>query len=168
MKLFPDEAADIVRYQTGALVAFLKAEGAELDHIKPHGSLYGMSSRDPEMAEAIAVVAADYEVPIFGIPNSEHEKAADKLGVPSVAEFYVDLKYRNDGSLIVARRPHATPVDEARERAVRALRDGGAIADDGTEFPIRVDSVCVHSDTPNAVEIASTVREVLTELKLAA
>ncbi|GEE03671.1 LamB/YcsF family protein [Gordonia spumicola] len=168
MKLFPDEAADIVRYQTGALVAFLKAEGGSLDHIKTHGSLYGMTSKDAEMAEAVAAVAAEYGVPIFGIPNSEHERAANKIGVPFVAEFYVDLNYRNDGSLIVARRPHATPVDEARERAVRALRDGVAIADDGTEFPIRVDSVCVHSDTPNAVEIATTVREVLTELRLAA
>ncbi|MBF6247913.1 LamB/YcsF family protein, partial [Nocardia elegans] len=94
MKLFPDEAADIVRYQVGALVAFLKAEGGALDHIKAHGSLYGMSSRDPELAEAIATVAAEYEVPIFGIADSEHEKAAQNLGVPFVAEFYVDLGYR--------------------------------------------------------------------------
>lgn len=161
MKLFPDEAADIVRYQTGALVAFLKAEGGELDHIKPHGSLYGMASRDAELAEAVTAVAADYGVPIFGIPNSESEKAADKLGVPFVAEFYVDLNYNADGGLIVARRPHATPVDEARERATRALRDGIATAVTGEEFPIRVDSICVHSDTPNAVEIATVVREVL-------
>lgn len=168
MKLLPEEAADIVRYQTGALVAFLDAAGTRLDHIKAHGSLYGMSSKDAELAEAITGVAADYGVPIFGIPNSEHERAATKLGVPFVAEFYVDLKYRSDGSLLVARRPHATPVDEARERAIRALRDGIAISDDGKEFPIRVDSVCVHSDTPNAIEIATTVRDVLTQLDLAA
>ncbi|MGV9739413.1 5-oxoprolinase subunit PxpA [Nocardia farcinica] len=161
MKLFPDEAADIVRYQVGALVAFLKAEGGALDHIKAHGSLYGMSSRDPELAEAIATVAAEYEVPIFGIADSEHEKAAQKLGVPFVAEFYVDLGYRADGSLIVARRPHATPVAEATERARKALVDGIATAVTGEEFAMRVDSICVHSDTPNAVEIAQAVRDVL-------
>ncbi|SLH35203.1 LamB/YcsF family protein [Mycobacteroides abscessus subsp. abscessus] len=161
MKLFPDEAADIVRYQVGALVAFLKAEGGTLDHIKAHGSLYGMSSRDPELAEAIATVAAEYEVPIFGIADSEHEKAAQKLGVPFVAEFYVDLGYRADGSLIVARRPHATPVAEATERARKALVDGIATAVTGEEFAMRVDSICVHSDTPNAVEIAQAVRDVL-------
>ncbi|SUA42772.1 5-oxoprolinase subunit PxpA [Nocardia africana] len=164
MKLFPDEAADIVRYQVGALVAFLKAEGAPLHHIKAHGSLYGMSSRDPELAEAIASVAAEYEVPIFGIPNSQHEKAAEKLGVPFFAEFYVDLGYRADGSLIVARRPHATPVEEATERARRALTDGIATAVTGEEFPVRVDTVCVHSDTPNACEIARAVRNVLSSL----
>ncbi|MBF6185683.1 MULTISPECIES: 5-oxoprolinase subunit PxpA [Nocardia] len=161
MKLFPDEAADIVRYQVGALVAFLKAEGGALDHIKAHGSLYGMSSRDPELAEAIATVAAEYEVPIFGIADSEHEKAAQNLGVPFVAEFYVDLGYRADGSLIVARRPHATPVAEATERARKALVDGIATAVTGEEFAMRVDSICVHSDTPNAVEIAQAVRDVL-------
>ncbi|VFA96921.1 5-oxoprolinase subunit PxpA [Nocardia cyriacigeorgica] len=164
MKLFPDEAADIVRYQVGALVAFLKAEGGTLDHIKAHGSLYGMSSRDPELAEAITAVAAEYEVPIFGIPNSEHENAAQKLGVPFVAEFYVDLGYRADRSLIVARRPHATPVEEATERARRALTEGVATAVTGEEFPIRVDSVCVHSDTPNAIDIAQAVRNVLSSL----
>lgn len=168
IKLFPDEAADIVRYQVGALVAFLKAEGAPLDHIKPHGSLYGMSSRDTELAMAIAAVAAEYEVPIFGIPNSEHEKAAAQVGVPFVAEFYVDLKYRADGSLIVARRPHATPVEEAKQRAVRALTEGVATAASGEDFPIRVDSICVHSDTPNAVEIATTVREVLSSVTVSA
>ncbi|MBB3664495.1 UPF0271 protein [Prauserella sediminis] len=161
MKLLPDEAEDIVRYQVGVIVAFLRAEGAELDHIKAHGSLYGMSAREPEIAEAVARVAADYEVPLFGIASSEHEKAARKLDVPFVAEFYVDLGYRADGSLIVARRPHATPVDEATERAKRALADGIATAVTGEEFAIRVDSICVHSDTPNAVDIAKAVRGVL-------
>ncbi|MEU4837491.1 5-oxoprolinase subunit PxpA [Nocardia testacea] len=164
MKLFPDEATDIVRYQVGALVAFLEAEGGVLDHIKAHGALYGMSSRDPELAEAVALVAADYEVPIFGIAGTEHEAAADKIGVPFVAEFYVDLGYRADGTLIVARRPHATPVGEATERARRALGDGIATAVTGEEFPIRVDSICVHSDTPNAIEIAQAVRNVLSTL----
>jgi len=164
MKLYPDEAADIVRYQVGALVGFLKAEGAPLDHIKPHGSLYGMAARDPEIAEAIAKVAAEYEVPLFGMANTEHEKAANKVGVPFVAEFYVDLGYNADGSLIIARRPHATPVAEATERAKRALVDGLATAVTGETFPMRVDSVCVHSDTANAVEIAQAVRDVLSSL----
>ncbi|WP_063057403.1 5-oxoprolinase subunit PxpA [Nocardia sienata] len=164
MKLFPDEATDIVRYQVGALVAFLKAEGGVLDHIKAHGALYGMSSRDPELAEAVARVAAEYEVPIFGIAGTEHETAAGKIGVPFVAEFYVDLGYRADGTLIVARRPRATPVDEATKRAHRALGEGIATAVTGEEFPIRVDSICVHSDTPNAIEIAQAVRNVLSTL----
>ncbi|WP_040586982.1 5-oxoprolinase subunit PxpA [Sciscionella marina] len=164
MTLFPEETEDIVRYQVGAVAAFLKAEGAPLDHIKTHGALYGMSSRQPQLAEAITRVAADYEVPVFGIGASEHEKAARKLGIPFVAEFYVDLGYDADGGLIVARRPRATPVDEATERAQQALIHGVATAVTGEPFPIQVDSICVHSDTPNAVEIARTVRQVMSEV----
>ncbi|KQU01931.1 lactam utilization protein LamB [Rhodococcus sp. Leaf7] len=161
MKLDPSEAADIVRYQVGALVAFLRSEGAPLHHIKPHGSLYGLAARDADIAAAIASVAADYEVPLFGMAGTEHERAAAKYDVPFVAEFYVDLNYRADGSLVITRRPHATPIDEARERARRALEDGVATAITGEDFPMRVDSICVHSDTPNAVQIAEAVREVL-------
>lgn len=161
MKLFPDEAEDLVRYQVGALLAFLKAEGGQLDHIKAHGSLYGMTARDAELAEAIARVAADYGVPVFGMAGTEHETAAKKVGIPFVAEFYVDLGYRADGSLIIARQPHTTPVDEARDRATRAVTKGTAVAVTGEEFPVRVDSICVHSDTPNAVEVATAVRDAL-------
>lgn len=161
MKLFPDEAADIVRYQVGALVAFLKSEGAPLDHIKAHGSLYGMSAREADLAEAITRVAIDYEVPIFGLHGSEHEKAAQKFGVPFVGEFYVDLDYRADGSLIVSRQPGAVQVDQARDRAINALTKGAVTAVTGEEVPVTFDSICVHSDTVNAVEVATAIRDVL-------
>jgi UPF0271 protein len=165
MKLERDETADLVRYQVGALVGFLHDAGAPLDHIKPHGSLYGMAARQPEIMDAVCDVAVQYEVPVFGMANTEHEKVARRRGVPFVAEFYVDLGYRADGSLIIARRPHATPSEEARVRATRALTEGIAIAVDGEEFPMRVDSICVHSDTPNAIEIAQICREVINSLQ---
>ncbi|GAA3664256.1 LamB/YcsF family protein [Nocardioides ginsengisoli] len=161
MKLQRDETADIVRYQVGSLVGFLDAEGLPLDHIKPHGALYGMAARDEEIMDAICDVAVQYEVPVFGMAGTAHERVADKRGVPFVAEFYVDLGYRADGSLIIARRPRATPVEEARARALKALTEGLATADTGEDFPMRVDSVCVHSDTPNAVEVTEAVRAVI-------
>lgn len=161
MKLQRDETADLVRYQVGALVSFLDAEGIPLDHIKPHGALYGMAARDEDIMDAICDVAVQYEVPVFGMAGTAHERAADKRGVPFVAEFYVDLGYRADGSLIIARRPRATPVEEARARALKALTEGLATADTGEDFPMRVDSVCVHSDTPNAVEVTEAVRAVI-------
>lgn len=165
MRLERDEAADLVRYQVGALVGFLGDAGAPLDHIKPHGSLYGMAARQPEIMDAVCDVAVQYEVPVFGMAGTEHERVAQKRGVPFVAEFYVDLGYRADGSLIIARRPHATPPEEARMRATRALVEGVAIAVDGEEFPMRVDSICVHSDTPNAVEIGRICREVIDSMR---
>ncbi|RYF53634.1 MAG: 5-oxoprolinase subunit PxpA [Comamonadaceae bacterium] len=164
MKLERDEAADLVRYQVGALVGYLAAERVQLDHIKPHGALYGMAARDEEIMDAVCDVAVQYEVPVFGMAGTAHERVAEKRGVPFLAEFYVDLGYRADGSLIIARRPRATPVEEAAERARIALTEGYATADTGEKIPMRVETICVHSDTPNAVEVAQAVRNVLSSL----
>lgn len=161
MRLERDETADLVRYQVGALVGFLHAVGAPLDHIKPHGSLYGMAARDEDIMDAVCDVAVQYGVPVFGMAGTAHERVALKRGVPFVAEFYVDLGYRADGSLIIARRPRATPVEEAAQRARKALTERLATADTGEDIPMRVDSICVHSDTPNAVDVAHAVRDVI-------
>lgn len=161
MKLFPEEVRDIVRYQVGALVGFLKAEGIELDHIKPHGSLYGMVARDEELMNAICDVALDYDVSIFGMAGTTHERVTKSRGVRFVPEFYVDLEYRADGSLIIARRPHATPIEVATKRATLAVTEGVAIAENGDRIPMKFDSICVHSDTPGAVGVAGAIRKVL-------
>src|SRR5690606_25036677 len=97
----------------------------------------------------------------FGMAGTAHERVAAQRGIPFVAEFYVDLGYRADGSLIIARRPHATPPELAAERARLALTEGVAIADTGERLPMRVDSICVHSDTPNAIDVATAVRRVI-------
>jgi UPF0271 protein len=161
MKLTPDEVRDIVLYQVGALSAFLKAEGMPLDHIKPHGSLYGMVARDEQLMEAVCDVAEIYQVPVFGMAGTTHEVVANRRGVPFVGELYVDLAYRADGSLIIVRRPHATPPEVAAERALRGLAEGCVIADTGEAVPVRFDSICVHSDTPGAVGAAQAVRAVV-------
>jgi 5-oxoprolinase (ATP-hydrolysing) subunit A len=161
MKLLPEEVREIVRYQVGALKAFLDAEGVALDHIKPHGSLYGMVGRDEELMDAVCDVAVQYGVPVFGMAGTAHERVAERRGVGFVAEFYVDLGYRADGTLIIARRPKATPPDLAAERARVALSEGVTHADTGERLQMRFDSICVHSDTPNAPEVAAAVRGVL-------
>jgi 5-oxoprolinase (ATP-hydrolysing) subunit A len=161
MKLFPEEVRDIVLYQVGALSAFLAAEGLALDHIKPHGSLYGMVARDEQLMDAVCDVAVQYEVPVYGMAGTAHEEVAKRRGVGFVSEFYVDLGYRADGSLIIPRRPSATPPEVAVARARRALADGVTEADTGERVPVRVESICVHSDTPNAVDVATAVRREL-------
>jgi len=163
MKLDAEEVRDIVLYQVGALVSFLKAEGVPLSHIKPHGSLYGMVSRDPELMASVCDVAEIYQVPVYGMAGTAHEQVAKSRGIPFVAELYVDLAYRADGTLIIIRRPHATPPDLAAERARRGVVDGQIKAETGELLQVRFDSICVHSDTPNAVEVAAAVRAVVTE-----
>lgn len=164
MKLDRGETADLVRYQVGALVAFLRAHGAPLDHLKPHGSLYGMAARQEDIADAICDVAHDYEVSIYGMAGTLHESVAARRGVPFVSEVYVDLTYRADGSLIIARRPSATPPELATARARLAITEGVVESDTGERVSVRPDSICVHSDTPNAPEVARAVRAVVDEL----
>ena len=161
MKLYPEEVRDIIRYQVGALKAFLDAEGLPLSHIKPHGSLYGMVARDEALMDAVCDVAAQYAVPVYGMAGTAHEQVAERRGVGFVAEFYVDLGYRADGSLIIPRRPAATPPDLAAERARLALSEGTTHASTGEPLTVRFDSICVHSDTPNAVAVATAVRQVI-------
>jgi UPF0271 protein len=163
MKMEPSEVRDLILYQVGALSGFLKAHGVALDHIKPHGSLYGMVAREESLMDAVCDVAELYEVPVYGMANTWHEKVARRRGVPFVAELYVDLAYRSDGSLIIIRRPHATPVEVAAERARRGLVDGLILTDTDDLVPVTFDSICVHSDTPNAVDVARVIRAVVDE-----
>jgi 5-oxoprolinase (ATP-hydrolysing) subunit A len=163
MKLEAEEVRDLVMYQVGALSAFLKAVGIPLHHIKPHGSLYGMVARDEALMDAVCDIAELYQVPVYGMANTIHEKVATRRGVPFVSELYVDLGYRADGSLIIQRRPHATPLDVAAERTRRALVDHEVTADTGESVPMRFETICIHSDTPNAIDVARTVRAVVDE-----
>ena len=161
MKLFAEEVRDLVLYQVAAVKGFLDAEGVPLDHIKPHGSLYGMVGRDEDLMDAVCDVAVMYGVPVYGMTGTAHERVTARRGVDFVGEYYVDLRYRPDGTLIIPRRPQATPPDVAAGRARLAMAEGVTETEDGSRIPVRFDSVCVHSDTPNAVDVASAVREVI-------
>ena len=161
MKLDADEVRDIIFYQVGALSAFLRAEGIPLNHIKPHGSLYGMVARDPALMESVCDVAEVYGVGVYGMANTNHETVAQARGIPFTAELYVDLAYRADGSLIIVRRPKATPPEVAAERARLGVEEASILTESGDLIPVRFDSICVHSDTPNAVDVARAVRSVV-------
>ncbi len=161
MRLEPDEVRDLVLYQVGALVAFLDAEGLALDHIKPHGSLYGMLARDAALTDAVCDVAVQYAVPLYGLAGTAHQTVASARGVDFVAEFYVDLGYAANGQLLITRRPHPTSPDVAAARARLALSHSAVIAETGEQLSVEFDSICVHSDTPTAVQVAGAVRAVL-------
>jgi UPF0271 protein len=120
-----------------------------------------MVARDAELMDAVCDVARLYDVPVYGMAGTCHEEVCRARDVPFVAELYVDLPYRADGSLVIPRRPGRTPPELAAERARRGLTAGTVQAVTGEELPIRVDSICVHSDTPNAPEVAAAVLDVL-------
>jgi 5-oxoprolinase (ATP-hydrolysing) subunit A len=162
MKMDPEELTACIIYQVGALKGFLETNGMELNHIKPHGSLYGVSSRDEAVANAVADAAEAFGgVPLMGMANTVHEDVYTKRGLPFLAEYYTDLDYTDEGGLIITREHVAHDPDKAAAGAVRAVTEGKATSINGKEIPVRADSVCVHSDTPGAVELAAAVHAAL-------
>lgn len=161
MKIPRAELADIIIYQVGALKGFLDAEGMALNHIKPHGVLYGMAARQEEVAHAVCDAAEVFRVPLFGMAGTLHEKVYGARGMPFVSEFYADLDYDGDGRLIITREHAAVDPQEAAAKSVRAVEEGKVRSVAGNDVPVRAEAVCVHSDTPNAVAIARAVREAL-------
>ena len=158
MKMAREEMTNCLIYQIGALMGFLRAEGMELNHIKPHGSLYGMAARQEEIAHAVCDAADIFGVPLLGMTGTLHETIYPARGHGFVAEFYADLEYRPDGSLIVTREHEAKDPDLMAARCLRAITEGRGVAIDGSDIAVRCDSICIHSDTPNALDIARAVR----------
>ncbi len=148
MKMDPEELTDCLIYQIGALKAFLDAEGMALNHIKPHGALYGMAARSEEIANAICDAADVFKVPLLGMARTKHEEIYTKRGFTFVPEFYVDLDYDKDGRLIITREHVAWDPEIAAKRTVRAITEKKVKTVDGNDIPMRADCICVHSDTP--------------------
>jgi UPF0271 protein len=158
MKISREEMANCIIYQVGALKGFLEAEGMELNHIKPHGSLYGMAARQEHIAHAVCDAADVFKVPLLGMTGTLHETVYPQRGHSFAAEYYADLDYADDGSLIVTREHDAKDAAEAARRCVRAIEDGLTQTIGGKDVKVTCESICVHSDTPNAVEITNAVR----------
>ncbi|MCA1242086.1 5-oxoprolinase subunit PxpA [Stappia stellulata] len=157
MKIERDEMFNIILYQIGALTGFLQAAGLALSHLKPHGALYGMATREEHIAHAIADAAEIFDVPVLGLAGTLHEEVYRARGVGFLAEFFADLDYGDDGSLIITREHHAVDPQVAARRTVSAVREGRVPSINGNPVPVRAETVCIHSDTPNAVEIARAV-----------
>ncbi len=161
MKMQREELAACITYQVGALKAFLDAEGMPLNHIKPHGALYVAASRDANVAHAVADAVELFNVPVMGMPNTLHEKIYQERGLKFLAEYYTDLQYNDDGSLILTRVHEAVDPMLAAENCIRVIKEGVAPSANGKMIPMRADCICVHSDTPGAVELARVVRDKL-------
>ena len=159
MKIDREELANIIVYQVGALKAFLDAEGMTMNHIKPHGSLYGMAARLEHVAQAVCDAADVFQVPLFGMINCLHEEVYQARGHEFIAEYYADLPYRDDGGLIITREHDAVDPQEAAARSLRAVQEGKTKSINDNDVAVRADCICVHSDTPNAVEVAQAIRE---------
>jgi 5-oxoprolinase (ATP-hydrolysing) subunit A len=157
-----DLVADVV-YQIGALQAIAGASGSAVSYVKPHGALYNtiVTNREQAAAVAEAVGLVDATLPVLGMAGSVFFDEAARLGLPTVAEAFADRAYRPDGRLVSRREPGAVLDDPAAiaERVVAMVSSGQTTAVDGTQIAVSVESICVHGDSPGAVETATAVRD---------
>jgi 5-oxoprolinase (ATP-hydrolysing) subunit A len=167
MDMDADELTAAILYQAGALKVFLDEQDMPLTHLKPHGALYGRAARDEATAHAVAGAAEVLGVPVLGMAGTQHESVYTAHGLEFLAEYYADLDYADDGSLVITRKHAAYDPEQVRERVVRVFTEGVAVAQSGREIPMRADCVCVHSDTPNAPDLARAVSEGLREAQKA-
>ena len=162
----PAELTAEIIYQIGALDALARVAGSRVSYVKPHGALYNTITlhRDQARAVATAVHSLDPQLPVLGLSGSAFLDEAQQLGLRTVAEAFADRAYTPEGRLVSRREPGAVLHDPAEiaDRVAGMVRDGRVRAVDGDLIPVTVESVCVHGDSPGAVQIARAVRDRLT------
>ncbi len=165
LKVKPEEAKAYIKYQVGALMAFTKAQGIKMQHVKPHGAFYNMAAVDDKLAAAICegIYEVDPSLILLGLAGSAHIRAAKAVGLRAASEVFADRAYMEDGTLVPRTMPGAMVHDRelAIARTVRMVKEGCVEAITGKIIPIQADSICVHGDNPDAIGFVNKIRDTL-------
>jgi UPF0271 protein len=164
MAMSREELRNTILYQVGALNAFVKSENMKLSHLKPHGALYGMAARQEAAAMAVIDVAKIYNLPIYGMENSTQHILAIKHNVNFIAEFFADLDYKPDGQIIISKKHHKLNAKDVRAKIRDAVLYNRVKTTEGNYISTKVETICVHSDTPNAQELVIEIADELSNL----
>ena len=163
MSVEPEEAKNDVIYQVGALSAF--TAGGKLQHVKPHGAMYNQAVSDEALARAIceAVLEVDEDMVLLVLAGSPWERTAADMGLRVAREIFADRAMNPDGSLVSRSREGSVihDVEEVVERSLRMVTESRAVAITGEEMEVEAESLCLHGDTPGAVEMAKTLERQL-------
>ncbi|MDP9911481.1 UPF0271 protein [Variovorax boronicumulans] len=161
-----DLRADVI-YQIGALKGLAAAAGTAVRYVKPHGALYNTIAHDERQARDViaALREIDADLVLVALAGSPLVGWAEAQGLRVVAEAFADRAYTPQGTLVSRREPGAVLHDagDVAERMLRLANEGTVTAIDGSVVRIRADSICVHGDSPGAVEMARRVRERLVQ-----
>ena len=161
MALSPQEAADACVYQYGALRAFAEGAGAAVQHVKAHGALYGLTLREPDVADAIADAVHARGMITVLLAGSTADRVAAR-GVRVAREAFADLEYNDDGTIIIEPDPPPKDPRACAEKALGILR-GSVTSTNGTEIAVDADTICIHGDRPNGVEVAEAITRAFAE-----
>jgi UPF0271 protein len=159
------EIENLVAYQIGALQGVAALAGHRVTHVKAHGALSNVACEDDMTARAIAaaIKAVDRNLMFVVLANSKLVDAGEAAGLPLVHEVFADRAYEDNGSLVSRKKPGAVlhEPDAIADRVVRMVQDGAVVSVTGKVIKMRTDTVCIHGDTPGAVEIGRKVRQSL-------
>jgi UPF0271 protein len=162
VELAQDELFADVLYQIGALEALARTVGGLVAYVKPHGALYNEMMVDAELAQTVVSAILSYRptLPLLVLPGSVAQRIAQEAGLPNFSEGFADRAYEPDGRLVSRNRPGAVLHDptEVAARALRMVREGTVVTIDGSVLVLDVATICLHGDTPGAVEMAQAVR----------
>jgi 5-oxoprolinase (ATP-hydrolysing) subunit A len=166
MDVSPDEIHDELIYQLGALREFARYFDMEVQHVKPHASLYMRAARDEEISRAIieAIQKVDPDLLIYCMQASVTYELAKKMDQPVATEFFADRDYNDEGQIVFTRKvTEELDPEEVGDRVVRAITEGKVTTESGKDIDIPSDSICVHSDTPGAARLAEAIVRKLKE-----
>lgn len=167
LEMTPEEIEAFTLYQVAALAGFVHATGAELVHVKPHGALYNFAAKNREAAAAIARGVARFskELVLVGLAGSLMGAAAAEAGLKAASEGFPERGYNPDGSLMSRRLPGAVidSPEEAAAQALRLAREGIKVSEGENQGVFRVDTLCIHGDSPNAAAVSQAVYSALAE-----
>jgi len=159
-----DELTDSIRDQIQLLNNIAQDQKVSISHVKPHGAVYNRAAKDKTVAQALgeAVTQVDPSLKVMGLAGSIMLDVFDQMGLEIMAEAFADRTYEADGSL--RNRKYDDALITKPEKAAKQTEmmvSGKIIAVDGSEVAINAQTLCIHSDTPNAVAIAKAVNKVI-------
>jgi len=171
MKLSTEEMKNYIIYQIGALQAFAKASNIRLQHVKPHGALYDTAAKDENLSKTVveAVQCVNPKLIIFAPPKSITAKMATKMGLPVALEAFADRAYNPDGTLVPRNVPNAVIEDPKLvvDRVTKMIIERTVSAINGKIVHLgEIHTICIHGDTPNAVELAKRLKTNLFAAKI--
>ena len=166
ISLSAEELGNLIAWQLGAAQGIARSVGAEIRHLKLHGALSNMASEDPAIARACyqAALRVDPDIILVVLAATPMQAVAEELGARHANEIFADRAYRDDATLVPRGQPGAVlhDVAEIGPRIERMLRAGAIITESGRHIPCRIDTVCLHGDSPGAVAMAHGLRAHLT------
>ena len=166
MAVTPEEIYDFFVYQIGALQGFVRAAGQELQHVKLHGALFEMAMSDDTLTRAMCNATRDVDRNLIWLaPAGKVAAIGRETGLRTAEEFYADRAYHPDKRLVSRKTPGAVlhDLNQIRDRLVQVFQTGTVTTIEGQTLPLGFNSICVHGDSPGALEIVNAVRDVCTE-----